>query len=80
MEGLLYFAFGALNIGLLFLFTGLYRKATNVDLFPGRANGDKANMILSMLAYILCGAFGTVVIILFGVLLFWLWRKYYRKR
>ena len=80
MEGLLYFAFGALNVGLLFLFTGLYRRATKIDLFPGRVNGDKADMILSILAYFLCGAFGTIIIILFGLFLLAMWEKYYRKK
>ena len=80
MEGLLYFAFGALNIGLLYLFTGLYRRSTGIDLFPGRKNGDTADMILSMIAYLLCGPFGTVIIILLGLFLLAMWEKYYRKK
>jgi hypothetical protein len=80
MEGLLYFAFGALNVCLLFLFTGLYRRATKIDLFPGRENGDKGDMILNILGYFLCGPFGTIVVIIMGIVLFSIWKNYYRKK
>ena len=31
-----YFAFGLLNIGLLFLLSGIYGRKFGLDLFPGR--------------------------------------------
>ena len=79
MEGLLYFAFGALSVGLLFLLTNIYRRETGVDLFPGRRDGNTIDMFLNIIAYILCGPFGTIVIVLLGVVLFYVWKKYYRK-
>lgn len=80
MDILLYFTFGVLNIGLLYLITNIYRDITGIDLFPGRSNGDKVDMILSILAYIFCGAFGTVVIFMLGIFLFIMWWEYYRKK
>jgi hypothetical protein len=80
MDILLYFAFGVLNVGLLYLITNIYRDITGIDLFPGRSSGDKSDMILSILAYIFCGAFGTVVIFMLGIFLFIMWWEYYRKK
>ena len=77
---ILYFALGVLNIGLLYLITNIYRRKTGIDLFPGRASGDKTDMILNIVAYGISGYFGTVVLLLFGIFLFEIWVKFYRKK
>jgi hypothetical protein len=80
MDILLYFAFGVLNIGLILLFTNLYRKWTAIDLFPGRSVGNTYEMIMCNIAYFLCGPFGTAVCIFLGLVLFIMWKNYYRKK
>lgn len=80
MEGLLYFAFGALNIGLLYLFINLYRQKTGIDLMPGRANDNKMETITSIVGYFLGGPFGTALLIILGIFLYIMWYEYYRKK
>ena len=80
MGCLLYFIFGVINVCLIFLLTSIYRRETGVDLFPGRRDGHNIDVFLNIIAYILCGPFGSIVVILFGILLFWMWLKYYRKK
>ena len=80
MGVILYFAFGLLNIGLLYLFTNLHLCKTGVDLFPGRVNDDKVETILCLLSYIISGPLGTVIVLMFGVILLMIWIKYYRKK
>ena len=80
MEGLLYFAFGALNIGLLYLFTYLYKRETEFDIFPGRRYGDKMEMITSIVGYFFGGPFGTALLIILGIFLYIMWYEYYRNK
>lgn len=80
MDILLYFAFGALNIGLIYLISNIYMKRMDIDLFPGRSFGDKMEMITSLLAYFLGGPFGTIVLIVLWIFLYIMWIKYYKKK
>ena len=80
MEGLLYFAFGALNVILLYLFTNLYRKETKIDLLPGRATGDKLETIACHISYFVSGPFGTVLVIILGAFLYEMWKENYRNK
>lgn len=59
-----YFAFGLLNIGLLFLLSSIYGRKFGLDLFPGRMYGDKVEMILTIVSYFLTGHFGTIALCL----------------
>lgn len=80
MGVILYFAFGALNIVLLYLIANQYRRVSDIDLFPGRESGSLVDMVLNILAYIVCGPFGTILVIMLGVFLFVMWMKHYRKK
>ena len=73
---ILYFSFGILNVCLLFLFIYCYKRNTGIDL----ENKDNGNMIMNIITFILSGPFGTLVLIALGLFLFWMWRKYYRKK
>ena len=77
---ILYFAFGALNICLLYILFNWYRRETGLDLFPGRENEDRVETITSNIGYFISGPFGTILIILFAIFLYSLWAKYYRKK
>lgn len=79
MDILLYLAFGVLNIGLILLFSNLYRRWTAIDLFPGRSAGNIYEMVTCGIAYLLCGPFGTAVCIFLGLVLFIMWKNYYKK-
>lgn len=72
MDLIFYFAFGVLNVCLLFLFNYLYKRNTGVEL------NDKDELI-NIISCIISGHFGTMVFILLGLFLFGLWTKYYRK-
>jgi hypothetical protein len=48
---LFYFALGALNVVLLYIFSELFKRRTDIDLFPGRENGDKLEMGLNIAAF-----------------------------
>jgi hypothetical protein len=76
MDVIFYFAFGALNICLLYLFIILYKRNTGVDL----EIKDKFEMGLNVVTCFLSGPFGTVMLILLGLFLYNMWRKYYRKK
>ncbi len=67
-----YFSFGLFNICLLFMLTYIYKRKTGIDLFPGRMNGDKVLMFLTILTYFLSGHYGTIAIViqLLGILIF----------
>ena len=80
MDILLYFAFGVLNVGLILLFSNLYRKWTEIDLFPGRSVGNTYEMITCSIAYLLCGPFGTAVCIVLGLVWCIMWKNYDRKK
>ena len=80
MDIILYFAFGALNICLLYLITNIYNRKTGVDLLPGKLSNDKLETILNLIAYFVCGPFGTVVVFMLGITLFIMWFKFYRKK
>ena len=80
MRVVFYFAFGVLNVGLIFLLTNIYRQKTGIDLFPGRIYDDKLEMILYIISYIVCGPFGTIFISIIGLCLYLFWRKKYRKK
>ena len=80
MDIILYFAFGLLNIFLLYLITNRYKRVSNIDLFPGRESGNIVDMVLNILAYIVCGPFGTILVIMMGIFLTVMWFKYYRKK
>lgn len=77
---ILYFAFGALNICLLYIIFNWYRRETGLDLFPGRENGDRWDTIVNIICYFISGYFGTAMLVLIGVFLLNLWIKYYRKK
>lgn len=77
---ILYFALGALNICLLYALFNWYRRETGLDLFTGRENQDKVEIITSNIGYFISGPFGTILIILFAIYLYGLWAKYYRKK
>lgn len=72
----LYFAFGLFNIFLLYLFIISYKHNTGVDL----ETDDKIDMSMNMISGFISGPFGTMVIILFGLFLYSIWRKHYRKK
>ena len=80
MGMLLYFAFGALNIGLLYIISNWYKRKSGIDLFPGRENKDRADIIRNIICYFISGPFGTVVLVILGLFLLNLWIKYYRKK
>lgn len=80
MDMLLYFAFGALNIGLLYIISNWYKRVSGIDLFPGRENKDIVDIIRNIICYFISGPFGTVILVLLGLFLLNLWRKYYRKK
>ena len=77
---LLYFAFGALNIGLLYIISNWYKRKSGIDLFPGRENKDRVDIIRNIICYFISGPFGTVVLVILGMFLLELWIKYYRKK
>ena len=77
---ILYFAFGALNICLLYIIFNWYRRETGLDLFPGRENEDRMETITSIIGYFISGPFGTVILVMIGLFLLNLWIKYYRKK
>lgn len=74
---ILYFAIGALNIVLLYLITHIYTRVSGVYLIP---SGYMSDTILTLIAFLLSGYFGTIVLGVLGLHLFVLWMKYYRKR
>ena len=76
MDLIFYFAFGVLNICLLYLFIILYKRNTGVDL----ESKDKFDMVLNIIGCFLVGPFGTMVLILLGLFLYGMWRKYYKKK
>ena len=80
MGMLLYFAFGALNIGLLYIVSNWYKRESGIDLFPGRENKDIWDIITNIFCFFVSGPFGTVVLVILGVFLLNLWIKYYRKK
>lgn len=80
MGMLLYFAFGALNIGLLYIISNWYKRKSGIDLFPGRENKDRVDIIRNIICYFISGPFGTVVLVILGMFLLELWIKYYRKK
>jgi hypothetical protein len=77
---ILYFAFGALNIYLLYIIFNWYKRETDLDLFPGRKNEDRMEIITTIIGYFISGPFGTLVIVWLGIFLLNLWIKYYRKK
>lgn len=80
MGMLLYFAFGALNIGLLYIISNWYKRKSGIDLFPGRENKDRVDIIRNIICYFVSGPFGTVILVMLGLFLLNLWIKYYRKK
>jgi hypothetical protein len=74
---ILYFAIGALNIVLLYLITHIYTRVSGVYLIP---SGYMSDTILTLIAFLLSGYFGTIVLGVLGLHLFVLWVKYYRKK
>lgn len=79
MDMLLYFAFGALNIGLLYIISNWYKRESGIDLLPGRENKNRGDTITNIICYFISGPFGTVVLVILGLFLLNLWIKYYRK-
>lgn len=80
MGSILYFAFGALNICLFYIIFNWYRRETGLDLFPGRKNEDRVEIITTIIGYFISGPFGTLVIVWLGIFLLNIWIKYYRKK
>lgn len=74
----LYFAFGVLNIGLLFLMNYICKWKIGMNLFPDE--GSKTEVIMCMITYFISGVFGTGILFLIGIILFFMWKKYYRKK
>lgn len=77
MDIFLYFAIGALNIVLLYLITHIYTRVSGVYLIP---SGCVSDTFWTLIAFLLSGPFGTIVLGVLGLHLFVLWMKYYRKR
>ena len=73
----LYFAFGLLNIGLLFLMNYICKWKIGMCLFP---DDNRVEVIMCMVTYFISGIFGTGIIFLMGIILFFMWEKYYRKK
>jgi hypothetical protein len=73
----LYFAFGLLNIGLLFLINYICKRGIGMPLFPDEDN--RVEIIMCMITYFISGIFGTGIIFLMGIILFFMWEKYYKK-
>ena len=80
MDMLLYFAFGAFNIGLLYIISNWYKRESGLDLFPGRENKDRMEIITTIIGFFISGPFGTAVLVMIGLFLLNLWIKYYRKK
>jgi hypothetical protein len=80
MDMLLYFAFGALNIGLLYIMSNWYKRESGIDLLPGRDNKNSGDIITSIICFFISGPFGTMMLVILGVFLLNLWFKYYRKK
>jgi hypothetical protein len=78
MGVLLYFAFGLLNIGLLFLINHICKLKIGIPLFPDEDN--RVEIIMCMITYFISGIFGTGILFLIGIILFFMWKKYYRKK
>lgn len=74
----LYFAFGALNIGLLFLINYICKWSIGMPLFPDEDN--RTEIIMCLIAYFISGIFGTGILFLIGIILFFMWKKYYIKK
>ena len=74
----LYFAFGLLNIGLLFLINYICKRKIGMTLFPDEDN--RTEIIMCMITYFISGVFGTGIIFLICAILFFMWEKYYRKK
>ena len=74
----LYFAFGLLNIGLLFLINYICKKRISIPLFPDEDN--RIEIVMCMITYFISGIFGTGILLLIGIILFYMWEKYYRKK
>ena len=77
MGALLYFAFGALNIGLLVLMNYIFKLKIGIRLFPDE--GSETEVIMCMITYFISGIFGTVILFLLGIMSFFMWKKYYKK-
>ena len=71
---LLYFVLGLLNICLLYLIFTNYKRKTGIDL------ENKKDIVTDMIACFISGPFGTIALILLGVFLYGMWRKYYKKK
>lgn len=80
MGMLLYFAFGLLNIGLLYIISNWYKRESGIDLLPGRENNDRMEIITTIIGFFISGHFGTVILVMIGLFLLNLWIKYYRKK
>ena len=78
MGAFLYFAFGLLNIGLLFLINYICKKRISMPLFPDEDN--RIEIVMCMITYFISGIFGTGILLLIGIILFYMWGKYYRKK
>jgi hypothetical protein len=61
---ILYFAIGALNIVLLYLITHIYTRVSGVYLIP---SGYMSDTILTLIAFLLSGYFGTIVLGVLGL-------------
>ena len=73
----LYFAFGLLNIGFLFLINYICKSRIGMTLFPDEDN--RTEIIMCMITYFISGIFGTGILFLIGIILFFMWKKYYKK-
>jgi hypothetical protein len=74
----LYFAFGLLNIGLLCLINHICKFKIGMQLFLDEDN--KIEVVMCMVTYFISGIFGTGILFLIGIILFFMWKKYYRKK
>ena len=72
MEVFLYISFGLLNICLFHLFINEYKLKTGVNL-------SYDNVLYNNIAFFVTGPFGTMILILLGTFLLYLWRKYYKN-
>ena len=49
-----------------------------MPLFPDEES--KTEVIMCMITYFISGIFGTGILFLIGIILFYMWGKYYRKK
>lgn len=79
MDIIFYFAFGLLNVCLLFVLSNAHKNLTGVYLFPEMC-GSKFDVTMFYISYFIVGPLGTMVLFIIFLFLFVFWIKYYIKK